>query len=89
MKIFNNIFSHAASAFLSYLHLTEGSYNYIRGFIKVKASYSFGKDNKHVIQKNGLFVSERNYDSLEKTIQHIINNYKYSRRNEKKWFTYK
>ena len=22
------------------------------------------------------FVSERNYDSLEKTIQHIINNYK-------------
>ena len=35
------------------------------------------KEIEHVIgKKNGIFVSERNYDSLEKTIQHIINNYK-------------
>tara|TARA_B100000902_G_C27268431_1_gene894938 strand:- start:311 stop:1324 length:1014 start_codon:yes stop_codon:yes gene_type:complete len=32
---------------------------------------------EHVIDnKKGIFVSERNYDSLEKTIQHIIKNYK-------------
>ncbi len=35
------------------------------------------KEIEHVIgKKNGIFVSERNYDSLDKTIQHIINNYK-------------
>tara|TARA_Y200000002_G_scaffold193478_1_gene159830 strand:- start:2242 stop:3255 length:1014 start_codon:yes stop_codon:yes gene_type:complete len=32
---------------------------------------------EHVIgDKKGIFVSKRNYDSLEKTIQHIIKNYK-------------
>ena len=35
------------------------------------------KEIEHVIgKKKGIFASERNYDSLEKTIQHIINNYK-------------
>tara|TARA_B100001093_G_scaffold518674_1_gene604386 strand:+ start:118 stop:1137 length:1020 start_codon:yes stop_codon:yes gene_type:complete len=35
------------------------------------------KEIEHVIgNKKGIFVSERNYDSLEKTIQHIIKNYK-------------
>ena len=35
------------------------------------------REIEHVIgNKKGIFVSERNYDSLEKTIQHIIKNYK-------------
>ena len=35
------------------------------------------REIEHVIGNNkGIFVSERNYDNLDKTIQHIINNYK-------------
>ena len=43
----------------------------------------------HVIQNRvGIFISDRNYESLKKTIRHIDDNYEeYSRVNEKKQIT--